>query len=75
MKILITGGSGFIGKPLVLDLLSHNHEIYLLARSKSINAVNKTFIGHPIFFSKVILKIQKLYLVLRIKKSSKKSIV
>lgn len=50
MKILITGGSGFIGKPLVLDLLSHNHEIYLLARSKSINAVNKTFIGHPIFF-------------------------
>ena len=35
MKILITGGSGFIGKHLINKLLSHNHDIYNI--DKTIN--------------------------------------
>lgn len=33
MKILITGATGFLGKPLVAKLLEHGHEITRLSRS------------------------------------------
>ncbi|WP_177208154.1 TIGR01777 family oxidoreductase [Pseudoalteromonas denitrificans] len=42
-KMLITGGSGFIGKRLVQVLLTLNHEITLLSRN--INATVKAFKG------------------------------
>lgn len=45
MKILVTGASGFIGKRLVKDLLSHNHEIFLLVRPQSKKKVTNTFNG------------------------------
>jgi thioester reductase-like protein len=48
MKILITGASGFIGNRLVKDLLSHNHEIFLLVRPKSKKKVSNVFSGHNI---------------------------
>lgn len=35
MKILVTGGTGFIGRRLVSELLKEKHEIFLLARSGS----------------------------------------
>lgn len=35
MKVFITGGTGFIGLPLIRHLLSHNHTITALARTPS----------------------------------------
>lgn len=35
MKILVTGGTGFIGQRLVDELLQKNHEIFLLVRDSS----------------------------------------
>ena len=34
MNILVTGGSGFIGKYIVKELLSHGHEVRVLTRKK-----------------------------------------
>jgi len=35
MKIIVTGGTGFIGSHLIAKLVSHNHHIILLKRSTS----------------------------------------
>jgi len=34
MKVAITGGTGFIGRHLAQDLLSHGHEVIIIARGK-----------------------------------------
>jgi len=41
MKIVVTGGTGFIGKPVVNQLLNQGHEIYVITR-KPIAYQNKT---------------------------------
>ena len=33
MKILVTGGTGFVGTPLVRFLTANNHEVVLLSRN------------------------------------------
>jgi len=43
MKILITGGTGFLGKFLVHELAPKVEKIYILVRSKSLNAARKMF--------------------------------
>ena len=35
MKILVTGGSGFIGKHLTLSLLKENHDVYVLDKAST----------------------------------------
>lgn len=40
MTILITGGSGFIGKYLIKDLLNHNYKIRILSRQNRLNIKN-----------------------------------
>ncbi len=40
MKILVTGGSGFIGKHLINDLIKNNYDIKILTRQKKLN-INK----------------------------------
>jgi len=41
MKLFITGGSGFVGKSLIKELVKGHHEIYCLARSeKAIQLIN-----------------------------------
>lgn len=50
MKILITGGSGFIGRRLALNLISHGHEVYLLVRAKSIKSAIQLFANTPVKF-------------------------
>ena len=37
MRILITGGSGFIGKPLIKKLLELDHQLLVLSRQKKFN--------------------------------------
>lgn len=44
MKIFITGGTGLIGKPLCEELASHNHELFVLSRSKRKNSRNIDYI-------------------------------
>lgn len=44
MKIFITGGTGLIGKPLCEELASHNHELFVLSRSKRKNSKNIDYI-------------------------------
>ena len=36
-KVLVTGSTGFIGKRLILQLLSQGHEVYALVRIKGID--------------------------------------
>lgn len=46
-KILITGGTGFIGKPLSEALIAAGYSLYLLTRQKSLpNQTNKTYINN-----------------------------
>lgn len=37
MKILITGGTGFLGSELIYELLRQNHEIYVTTRQSMVN--------------------------------------
>jgi nucleoside-diphosphate-sugar epimerase len=56
MKILITGGTGFIGKRVVNRLANHVDTIYLLVREKSQKRAKETFNHHSnINISSVIL--------------------
>lgn len=48
MKILVIGGSGFIGNRLVKDLISHNHEIFLLVRPQSRKKVSNAFSNYKV---------------------------
>ncbi len=44
MKILITGGTGFIGKPLCDELIKSDHELIILSRSKNENTQSTSYI-------------------------------
>ncbi len=44
MKILITGGTGFIGKPLRKDLVANDHEVTILTRAKKESSERLRFI-------------------------------
>ena len=42
MKVFLTGGSGFVGNPLLKELIADNCDVYALARSlKSARKVRK----------------------------------
>lgn len=43
MKILITGGTGFIGSHLIPELISTGHEVGILSRKKSIKRASRSF--------------------------------
>lgn len=44
MKVVISGGSGFIGHELIKVLLSENHEVTVLTRSKKQNEKDVTYV-------------------------------
>lgn len=44
MKIVIAGGSGFLGQPLAYDLLSKGHEVVVLTRGASREAGGITYV-------------------------------
>ena len=44
MKILITGGTGFIGKKLIAELISSGHELTIISRTERDNKKNITYI-------------------------------
>lgn len=50
MKVLVSGGTGFVGKKIVSDLLNIGHEVYLLTRKLS---QNKTKNLHEIHWESV----------------------
>lgn len=37
MKVLVTGGSGFIGRHIVEELLEHGYEVKILTRKRLLN--------------------------------------
>ena len=41
-KVFVTGANGFVGKRLVLNLLSQGHEVYALCRIKGIKVFDET---------------------------------
>ena len=45
MKVLVTGGTGFVGRPLVERLVELNHEVVLLSRNAE---AAKSTLGLPI---------------------------
>ena len=45
MKILVTGGSGFIGTRLIDNLLENNHEVLIYDKVESIKYKDLTYIG------------------------------
>jgi thioester reductase-like protein len=45
MKVLITGGTGFIGKKLIYELYAQAEIIYVLVRPQSFRKAEQTFIG------------------------------
>jgi uncharacterized protein (TIGR01777 family) len=47
MKILITGGTGLIGKALSAKLIAEGHQIIILSRSKKQNSDYQTFEWNP----------------------------
>lgn len=44
MKILIAGGTGFIGKPLCNELIKSGHELIILSRTKGENTKSKSYL-------------------------------
>ena len=56
-NILITGGLGLLGKPLVNFLSSKNYKIYVLDKSKN-EKRNKLIKKKPLALFMVILKIK-----------------
>lgn len=46
MKILITGGTGFLGKPLAKLLTENGHEIYIVTRNQKSAKIKLPFISH-----------------------------
>jgi NADH dehydrogenase len=54
MRCVVTGGTGFVGRQLVRQLLAHHHEVILLTRSRSPagtrqHSVPPTFPANPTF--------------------------
>ena len=41
MKILVTGGTGFLGKNICKRLVKINHNLIVLSRKKNINKLKK----------------------------------
>lgn len=49
MKVLVTGGNGFIAGYTILELLAHGHEVLSVDNYSKYGKVAKSFHGHPRF--------------------------
>ena len=57
MKILVTGGSGFIGSHLVKELQKKSHQVTVLTREKPRDLLNTDYVTGDITDRKAILKL------------------
>ena len=46
MRILITGGTGFIGTALTAELLKGGHDIWVLTRQQNVQRPGVVFVNH-----------------------------
>ena len=59
MKIIVTGGDGFIGSHLVDKLVEYKHEVIILDNLKTGQLKNISKIKHKILFDKCDLSKKK----------------
>jgi uncharacterized protein YbjT (DUF2867 family) len=57
MKIVVIGGSGLIGKKVVLNLRQHGHEVVAASPSSGVNAVTGEGLAHALAGAQVVVDV------------------
>jgi uncharacterized protein YbjT (DUF2867 family) len=57
MKVVVIGGSGLIGKKVVLDLRQHGHEVVAASPSSGVNTVTGEGLAHALAGAQVVVDV------------------
>src|SRR5512136_2461918 len=57
MKVVVIGGSGLIGKKVVMDLRHHGHEVVAASPSSGVNAVTGEGLAQALAGAKVVVDV------------------
>src|SRR5947209_14708614 len=57
MKIVVIGGTGFIGKKVVMNLRQHGHEVVAASPSSGVNTVTGEGLAHALAGAQVVVDV------------------